>query len=87
MSIDLAFFHLQRHALFKALLFMCAGKVIHSSGNCLDIRFLGSLITQIPLSITLFLISNLSLRGLHFLSGFYSKDLILEVFNVFIYMV
>nr|ALO76344.1 NADH deshydrogenase subunit 5 [Bolboceratex sp. BOL01] len=88
----LAFFHLLTHALFKALLFMCAGCMIHNLGNCQDIRFMGGLINHMPLTCCFFFISNLSLCGLPFLSGFYSKDLILEVlsmgsFNVFIYLI
>lgn len=89
---QLAFFHLLTHALFKALLFMCAGNLIHRIRNCQDIRYIGSFISQMPLTISLFRISNLSLCGLPFLSGFYSKDLILEVFsigylNLFVYVV
>lgn len=88
----LAFFHLLTHALFKALLFMCAGCIIHNLGNCQDIRYIGGLVSQIPLTCCFFNISNFSLCGLPFLSGFYSKDLILEVLsidylNLFIYFV
>nr|UYI30632.1 NADH dehydrogenase subunit 5 [Aquatica sp. q XF-2022] len=88
----LAFFHLLSHALFKALLFMCAGCMIHNLMNCQDIRFMGSLINFMPLTCTFFNISNFSLCGLPFLSGFYSKDLILEVFsmsyiNMYVYIV
>nr|WCQ78449.1 NADH dehydrogenase subunit 5 [Agriotes sp. GTI-106] len=91
-SYNLAFFHLLTHALFKALLFMCAGCVIHNLGNCQDIRFMGGLISQMPLTCCFFNISNFSLCGLPFLSGFYSKDLILEVLsmsylNLFIYFI
>nr|YP_003331322.1 NADH dehydrogenase subunit 5 [Lucanus mazama]ACM45031.1 NADH dehydrogenase subunit 5 [Lucanus mazama] len=74
----LAFYHLLTHALFKALLFMCAGCMIHSLSNFQDIRLMGGLINQMPLTCTCFVICNLSLCGLPFLSGFYSKDLILE---------
>nr|WOR80817.1 NADH dehydrogenase subunit 5 [Trisinuata sp.] len=89
---NLAFFHLLSHALFKALLFMCAGCMIHNLMNCQDIRYMGSLINFMPLTCTFFNISNLSLCGLPFLSGFYSKDLILEVFsmnylNLFVYLI
>nr|YP_010591369.1 NADH dehydrogenase subunit 5 [Agriotes hirayamai]QEH58440.1 NADH dehydrogenase subunit 5 [Agriotes hirayamai] len=89
---SLAFFHLLTHALFKALLFMCAGCVIHNLGNCQDIRYMGGLITQMPLTCCFFNISNFSLCGLPFLSGFYSKDLILEALsmsylNLFIYFI
>nr|QNP09760.1 NADH dehydrogenase subunit 5 [Ochthebius sp. IBE<ESP> AN76] len=88
----LAFFHLLTHALFKALLFMCAGCMIHNLNNCQDIRFMGGLIKQMPLTCSFFNISNLSLCGIPFLSGFYSKDLILEVLsmnylNLYIYLI
>nr|YP_010954739.1 NADH dehydrogenase subunit 5 [Dorcus tanakai]WMW30124.1 NADH dehydrogenase subunit 5 [Dorcus tanakai] len=78
----LAFYHLLTHALFKALLFMCAGAMIHSLGNCQDIRFMGGMIDRLPLTCMFFIICNLSLCGLPFLSGFYSKDLILEVVSM-----
>nr|ALO77218.1 NADH deshydrogenase subunit 5 [Glaresis sp. GLA01] len=88
----LAFFHLLTHALFKALLFMCAGCMIHNLNNCQDIRFMGGLISQMPLTCCYFIIANLSLCGLPFLSGFYSKDLILEILsmewlNIYIYII
>nr|YP_010172672.1 NADH dehydrogenase subunit 5 [Mnais tenuis]QSH89871.1 NADH dehydrogenase subunit 5 [Mnais tenuis] len=76
---DLAFFHLLTHALFKALLFMCAGSIIHSFGDCQDIRFMGSLVESMPSTCACFCVSNLALCGMPFLAGFYSKDLILEV--------
>nr|YP_009406986.1 NADH dehydrogenase subunit 5 [Typhlatya monae]ASA39522.1 NADH dehydrogenase subunit 5 [Typhlatya monae] len=75
----LAFFHLLTHALFKALLFMCAGSVIHSVGGTQDIRSMGGLIYIMPLSVTSMNLANLALCGTPFLAGFYSKDLILEV--------
>nr|ADO60426.1 NADH dehydrogenase subunit 5 [Phalacridae sp. BMNH 840198] len=88
----LSFFHLLTHALFKALLFMCAGCMIHNLNNCQDIRYMGSLVEFMPLTCVFFNISNLSLCGLPFLSGFYSKDLIVEVMsmgnlNIFIYLI
>nr|QRI59120.1 NADH dehydrogenase subunit 5 [Aulacophora indica] len=88
----LAFFHLLIHALFKALLFMCAGNIIHSLGNCQDIRFMGGLIKQLPLTCTYFNMCNLSLCGIPFMSGFYSKDLIVEFLsmnylNIYIYLI
>nr|YP_010010512.1 NADH dehydrogenase subunit 5 [Callosobruchus maculatus]QOH99480.1 NADH dehydrogenase subunit 5 [Callosobruchus maculatus] len=88
----LAFFHLLTHALFKALLFMCAGNIIHNMGNCQDIRFMGSLMKMMPLTCAFFNICNFSLCGLPFLSGFYSKDLIVEFMsmnylNIFIYII
>nr|YP_010414526.1 NADH dehydrogenase subunit 5 [Dendroleon similis]URT60692.1 NADH dehydrogenase subunit 5 [Dendroleon similis] len=78
----LAFFHLLTHALFKALLFMCAGSVIHSMKNTQDIRFMGGLINMLPLTCTCFNVANLALCGMPFLAGFYSKDLILELISM-----
>lgn len=87
---DLAFFHLLAHALFKALLFMCAGVIIHIVKNFQDIRYIGSLIFQIPFTIRFFNVANLALCGFPFLAGFYSKDIVLEmssieVINVIVY--
>uniref|UniRef100_A0AAU7YVE7 NADH-ubiquinone oxidoreductase chain 5 n=1 Tax=Phraortes similis TaxID=3127883 RepID=A0AAU7YVE7_9NEOP len=79
--IYLAFFHLLTHAMFKALLFMCSGVVIHSLKDCQDIRYLGNLFNQMPLTCICFIISSFCLCGFPFLSGFYSKDLILEVYS------
>nr|AOY39753.1 NADH dehydrogenase subunit 5 [Hylastes opacus] len=89
-SSELAFFHLLVHALFKALLFMCAGAIIHSLNGCQDIRSMGALMKFMPMTCTCMNISNFALCGLPFLSGFYSKDLIVELFsmnisNIFIY--
>jgi len=75
----LAFFHLLSHALFKALLFLCAGAVIHCFGDVQDIRCIGSLVDQIPLTFSCLNTANLALCGVPFLAGFYSRDLILEV--------
>nr|APX40142.1 NADH dehydrogenase subunit 5 [Cryptocephalus lusitanicus] len=88
----LAFFHLLTHALFKALLFMCAGSIIHNFSNMQDIRCLGGLINHMPYTICLLNICNMSLCGLPFLSGFYSKDLMVEMMsmgylNIFIYLI
>nr|YP_009971652.1 NADH dehydrogenase subunit 5 [Thor amboinensis]QNG57247.1 NADH dehydrogenase subunit 5 [Thor amboinensis] len=76
---ELAFFHLLTHALFKALLFMCAGSIIHSVGDYQDIRVMGAMVKFMPLSVTSMNIANLALCGTPFLAGFYSKDLILEI--------
>nr|QWL25106.1 NADH dehydrogenase subunit 5 [Aliger gigas] len=76
---SLALFHLYTHALFKALLFLCAGTIIHNSSNSQDIRSMGMIFCQAPLTISCMNVANLSLCGAPFLSGFYSKDLILEV--------
>nr|UVF28365.1 NADH dehydrogenase subunit 5 [Mauritia arabica asiatica] len=75
----LALFHLYTHALFKALLFLCAGMIIHNSSNTQDIRYMGLISKQAPLTIACMNIANLSLCGAPFLSGFYSKDLVLEI--------
>nr|QRV62810.1 NADH dehydrogenase subunit 5 [Neoporus sp. NHM-IR594] len=90
-SYKLAFFHLLTHAMFKALLFMCAGCVIHNVSDTQDIRFMGNLMIYMPLTCVSMNISNLALCGMPFLAGFYSKDLILEVvslsyLNIFMYM-
>nr|YP_010400343.1 NADH dehydrogenase subunit 5 [Mancinella alouina]UQS76042.1 NADH dehydrogenase subunit 5 [Mancinella alouina] len=74
----LALFHLYTHALFKALLFLCAGMIIHNSSNTQDIRHMGLLYSQAPLTVGCMNVANLALCGAPFLSGFYSKDLILE---------
>nr|QZR91937.1 NADH dehydrogenase subunit 5 [Filchnerella pamphagoides] len=76
---SLAFFHLLTHALFKALLFMCAGSMIHNLKDTQDIRFMGSIVYFMPLTSVCFNVSSLSLCGFPFLAGFYSKDLILEL--------
>nr|NP_976146.1 NADH dehydrogenase subunit 5 [Tricholepidion gertschi]AAO40217.1 NADH dehydrogenase subunit 5 [Tricholepidion gertschi] len=78
----LAFFHLMTHALFKALLFLCAGCIIHNVGNCQDIRSMGSLSIYMPLTSSCFNTANLALCGMPFLAGFYSKDLILEMVSM-----
>nr|YP_010388311.1 NADH dehydrogenase subunit 5 [Blaesoxipha lapidosa]UPO69340.1 NADH dehydrogenase subunit 5 [Blaesoxipha lapidosa] len=78
----LAFFHLLTHALFKALLFMCAGAIIHNMNNCQDIRLMGGLSLIMPLTSSCFNVANLALCGMPFLAGFYSKDLILEMVSL-----
>nr|YP_006576050.1 NADH dehydrogenase subunit 5 [Euspilotus scissus]ACZ58577.1 NADH dehydrogenase subunit 5 [Euspilotus scissus] len=87
----LSFFHLLTHALFKALLFMCSGVIIHNMMNYQDIRCMGGLIYKLPLTCSLFSVSNFALCGLPFLAGFYSKDLMLESYsmsylNLFMYV-
>nr|YP_010968426.1 NADH dehydrogenase subunit 5 [Aurivittia aurivittata]WNO18758.1 NADH dehydrogenase subunit 5 [Aurivittia aurivittata] len=76
---ELAFYHLLTHAMFKALLFMCAGVIIHLMNDNQDIRFMGGMSSYIPLTSLCMNISNLALCGIPFLAGFYSKDLILEM--------
>jgi len=76
---DLAFFHLLTHALFKALLFLCAGAVIHGRGSSQTVRNFGRIINNYPVIGVCLNLANLSLCGIPFLSGFYSKDIILEL--------
>nr|AZL93316.1 NADH dehydrogenase subunit 5 [Ismarus sp. ZJUH_2016020] len=71
----MSFFHLLTHAMFKSLLFMCAGLMIHNLMNQ-DIRNLGYLSKFMPLTMIMFNISSMTLSGMPFMSGFYSKDLI-----------
>nr|QXF29939.1 NADH dehydrogenase subunit 5 [Chloeia pocicola] len=75
----LAFFHLMTHALFKALLFVCAGSVIHFHDHDQDLRATGNISLSNPLLTSCMTIANLALCGTPFLAGFYSKDLILEI--------
>nr|YP_010271112.1 NADH dehydrogenase subunit 5 [Neptis thisbe]UJY98872.1 NADH dehydrogenase subunit 5 [Neptis thisbe] len=79
---DLAFFHLLTHAMFKALLFMCAGMIIHMMNDNQDIRMMGGISFYIPLTSLCLNISNLALCGIPFLAGFYSKDIILEMVSL-----
>jgi len=76
---NLSLFHLVNHAFFKALLFLSAGSVIHSMFGEQDMRKFGSLTCIIPFTYSSMLIGFLALAGFPFLSGFYSKDLILEI--------
>jgi len=76
---SIAFFHLANHALFKALLFLSAGCVIHGIADEQDMRKMGSLIKLFPTTYAMILIGSLALVGFPFLTGFYSKDAILEV--------
>nr|QOL11947.2 NADH dehydrogenase subunit 5 [Ostrinia scapulalis] len=79
---DLAFFHLLTHAMFKALLFMCAGVIIHMMMDIQDIRFMGGISNFIPMTSLCMNVSNMALCGIPFLAGFYSKDLILEMVSL-----
>lgn len=71
-------FHLFNHAFFKALLFLSAGALIHGAGDEQDMRRLGGSARLMPATYACVLLGSLSLAGTPFLSGFYSKDLILE---------
>nr|UUC08052.1 NADH dehydrogenase subunit 5 [Parantropora penelope] len=74
------FFHLITHALFKALLFICAGNIIHSSQDNQDIRLMGGISFSMPVTSVVMNTANLSLCGFPFLAGFYSKDMVVENF-------
>lgn len=74
----LTFFHLITHAIFKALLFICAGTLIHSYFNNQDLRIFGNVSFSMPLTSLTISIANIALCGLPFLAGFYSKDAIIE---------
>jgi proton-translocating NADH-quinone oxidoreductase chain L len=78
-NYSIAFFHLANHALFKALLFLSAGCVIHGLSDEQDLRKMGGLIRFLPTSYAMILIGSLALVGFPFLTGFYSKDAILEI--------
>jgi NADH-ubiquinone oxidoreductase chain 5 len=72
-------FHLANHAFFKALLFLSAGSVIHAMGDEQDMRKMGGLVRVLPYTYAMFFIGSLALMGFPFLTGFYSKDVILEI--------
>nr|YP_010131889.1 NADH dehydrogenase subunit 5 [Coelioxys fenestrata]QQD78150.1 NADH dehydrogenase subunit 5 [Coelioxys fenestrata] len=77
---NLSFFHLLIHALFKSLMFLCVGSFIHCFNNSQDIRSYGGLIYIYPFKSMVLLLSLFCLSGFPFLAGFYSKDLIMEMF-------
>nr|YP_009244918.1 NADH dehydrogenase subunit 5 [Amynthas triastriatus]AMO27042.1 NADH dehydrogenase subunit 5 [Amynthas triastriatus] len=76
--VSLAYFHMITHALFKALLFICAGTLIHSHMHSQDLRWMGNITTQMPTTTSCFMLANMALCGAPFMSGFYSKDMIVE---------
>jgi len=78
-NYHVSLFHLANHAFFKALLFLSAGAIIHSLSNEQDMRKYGSLSPLLPFTSIMLLIGSLSLMGFPFLTGYYSKDLILEL--------
>lgn len=73
-----AMFHLTTHACFKALLFLCAGVVIYKLGDEQDMRKMGVLVKYMPFTYVMFLMGSFALLGFPFLSGYYSKEFILE---------
>jgi NADH-quinone oxidoreductase subunit L len=74
-----AVFHLATHAVFKALLFLSAGSVMHAMSGTLDIRSMGGLIRRIPITATVLIVGAAGLAGVPFLAGFYSKDMLVAV--------
>ena len=77
-AYHVAIFHLFTHAFFKALLFLGSGCVIHSFNEEQDIRFMGGVWKKIPYTYALMIVGTLALTGFPFLSGYYSKDAIIE---------
>jgi NADH-ubiquinone oxidoreductase chain 5 len=77
-SYNLALFHLVNHAFYKGLLFLGAGSVIHAVSDNQDFRRYGGLKTFLPLTYSVMLIASLSLVAFPFMTGFYSKDFIIE---------
>lgn len=75
----LATFHLFTHALFKALLFISAGTIIHFASHSQDLRLIGNTPQQLPITTSCMFIANTALCGAPFFAGFFSKDLILEI--------
>ena len=77
-SYNIALYHLINHAFYKGLLFLGAGAVIHAVSDNQDFRKYGGLISFLPLTYSVMLIASLSLVAFPFMTGFYSKDFILE---------
>merc|ERR1712203_334480 len=76
-NYNVGIFHLSNHAFFKALLFLSAGSVIHALADEQDMRKMGGLAQMLPYTYGMILIGSLALTGFPFVTGFYSKDVIL----------
>ena len=78
-NYSVSIFHVFNHAYFKALLFLSAGSVIHALSDEQDMRRMGGLVQLLPFTYSMMLVGSLALMGFPFLTGFYSKDVILEI--------
>ena len=77
-QFNVSLFHLYNHGFFKALLFLSAGSIIHALSGEQDMRKMGGLGQRLPFAYMVMMIASLALMGIPFLTGFYSKDVILE---------